>query len=360
MDISKLSVVEAADQMNIDGIHILVNMIGYTKGAHNEIFALKPAPVQVLWLGYPGTTGASFIDYLITDKTCSPPELKNGYTEKLVYMKRTVFIGGHQQVFGDLKPRVINQNQPTVSMNNGKLGVYENGPNVLSNNTPYMYSVQLLQDQSVKCFTRTMYNIPEDVIVYCYFGQLYKLRPSTLQLWADILENVPNSVLWLLRFPTIGENNVRSFATKLNIDSSRLIFSEVVPKDEHMRRMQLADIFLDTPICNSRTTCLDALWSGTPVVTLPGETYASRVAASQLTTLGRPDLIAQNEKEYVQIATKLGLDCDFLNKCRLDIWSLREKSQLFDCKSYALELEMIYKDIWNSFCQKNNLNVKIC
>lgn len=306
-------------------------MNGYTKGAKNEIFALRPAPIQVLWLGYPNTSGATFIDYLITDKVCSPPELQHYYTEKLAYMNRTVFIGDHKQMYSDLNLKSI------LHMNNG------------NNDTNKSCSNELVSNN----ITREMYKLPNDVIVYCNFSQLYKIDPDTLRMWANILEKVPNSVLWLLQFPSDGEHNLRKSAESLNVDQSRIIFSQTEHKEKHMLRIQLADIFLDTPLCNGHTTCLDALWAGTPIITLPGKTFASRVAASQLTTLGCTETIAQNKEDYVKKAIKFGSDNTLLQSVKSKIWSLKMESKLFDCKSYTEELEKIYQNMWDTLSSQN-------
>lgn len=162
--------------------------------------------------------------------------------------------------------------------------------------------------QSIVITTRQQYGLPEDAIVYCNFNQLYKIDPVTLHMWVNILKAVPNAVLWLLRFPAVGESNLQATAQQLGLPLGKIIFSNVAAKEEHVRRGQLADVCLDTPLCNGHTTSMDVLWTGTPVVTLPGETLASRVAASQLTALGSPELIARSRQEYQDIAIRLGTD----------------------------------------------------
>ena len=156
--------------------------------------------------------------------------------------------------------------------------------------------------------TRKQYNLPEDSVVFCNFNQLYKIDPATLKMWANILKNVPKSVVWLLRFPAVGETHLLNSIQTLGVNTNRIVFSNVAAKEEHVRRGQLADICLDTPLCNGHTTSMDVLWTGTPVITLPGETLASRVAASQLAALGCPDLIARSRSEYEDLAIKLGND----------------------------------------------------
>ncbi|XP_032665288.1 UDP-N-acetylglucosamine--peptide N-acetylglucosaminyltransferase 110 kDa subunit isoform X1 [Odontomachus brunneus] len=402
---------KAADRINADGIHILVNMNGYTKGARNEIFALRPAPVQVMWLGYPGTSGASFMDYLITDEVTSPLELASQYSEKLAYMPHTYFIGDHKQMFPHLKERLIltdklNQ-KGKVADNVAVINATDLSPmieNTLvkeirevvvpdAKNKPVEISLKVAElptttpietmiasgqcqmsvngvvvqngmattqvnnktatgeevPQNIVITTRQQYGLPEDAVVYCNFNQLYKIDPLTLHMWAHILKHVPNSVLWLLRFPAVGEPNLQATAQQLGLTPGRILFSNVAAKEEHVRRGQLADVCLDTPLCNGHTTSMDVLWTGTPVVTLPGETLASRVAASQLNTLGCPELVARTRQEYQDIAIRLGTDREYLKATRAKVWKARSDSPLFNCKLYAMGMEMLYTKMWERY-----------
>ena len=138
--------------------------------------------------------------------------------------------------------------------------------------------------------SRQQYGLPDDAIVYCNFNQLYKIDPATLKMWVEILNAVPKGVLWLLRFPQVGETNIMVAAQQMGVRNGAIMFSNVAAKEEHVRRGQLADVCLDTPLCNGHTTGMDVLWAGTPMVTLPGETLASRVASSQLVALGCPGI----------------------------------------------------------------------
>jgi protein O-GlcNAc transferase len=200
--------------------------------------------------------------------------------------------------------------------------------------------------QTIVVTTRQQYNLPDDAVIYCNFNQLYKIDPLTLQSWVHILRNVPCAVLWLLRFPAVGEQNLLASVQAMGIPPNKLIFSNVAAKEEHVRRGQLADVCLDTPLCNGHTTSMDVLWTGTPVVTLPGETLASRVAASQLATLGCPELIARTRQEYQDIAVKLGTDREFLRAIRAKVWKARIDSPLFDCQQYTQGLEKLYGKMW--------------
>lgn len=266
---------KAADRIYADGINILVNMNGYTKGARNEIFALRPAPVQVMWLGYPGTSGASFMDYIVTDSVTSPIELASQYSEKLAYMPYTYFIGDHKQMFPHLKERIIvsdkSNSSSGIADNVAVINATDLSPlvenadvktvrEVVHANNPMEISMKIAElptttsietmivsgqiqmelsngvvvqnglattqtnnkaatgeevPQSIVVTTRLQYGLPDDAVVYCNFNQLYKIDPMTLQSWVYILKHVPNAVLWLLRFPAVGEQNIQQTAQQL-------------------------------------------------------------------------------------------------------------------------------------------------
>ncbi|KAJ7401360.1 UDP-N-acetylglucosamine--peptide N-acetylglucosaminyltransferase 110 kDa subunit isoform X1 [Pitangus sulphuratus] len=369
---------KAADRIHQDGIHILINMNGYTKGARNELFALRPAPIQAMWLGYPGTSGALFMDYIITDKETSPVEVAEQYSEKLAYMPNTFFIGDHANMFPHLKMKCPDScenadgnaalSMPVIPMNTiaeavieminrGQIQITINGFNISNGLATTQINNKAATGEEVPrtiiVTTRSQYGLPEDAVVYCNFNQLYKIDPSTLQMWANILKRVPNSVLWLLRFPAVGEPNIQQYAQNLGLAQNRIIFSPVAPKEEHVRRGQLADVCLDTPLCNGHTTGMDVLWAGTPMVTMPGETLASRVAASQLTCLGCLELIAKSRQEYEDIAVKLGTDLEYLKKIRGKVWKQRISSPLFNTKQYTTDLERLYLQMWDHYAAGN-------
>jgi hypothetical protein len=200
---------------------------------------------------------------------------------------------------------------------------------------------------------RVQYGLPdgEGAIVYCNFNQLYKIDPETMRMWVTILRKVPNSVLWLLRFPAVGEANVYANAQHMGLENpqSRIIMSNVAPKEEHVRRGCLADICLDTPVCNGHTTGMDVLWAGCPMITLPTDTLASRVASSQLHCLGCPELVAKSREDYVRIAVELGTDMELLRQTKSKVWYRLHTSQLFNCRQYAFDLEETYKKMWHRF-----------
>lgn len=418
IDLSKVTCNgKAADRIYQDGVHILVNMNGYTKGARNEIFALRPTPIQVMWLGYPGTSGAPFMDYIITDAQTSPLHLaEKQYSEKLAYMPHTFFIGDHKQMFPHLTERVILSDKgiidgsekiadnvavingvdksvllsktdvkeikqiglsgqnidkeveikvtvaqlPTTKaidsmIQNGQVQTSVNGVTIQNGLTTSLVSAKAATGEEVPeqilITTRQQYGLPDDAIVYCNFNQLYKIDPPTLKMWVNILNAVPNSVLWLLRFPQVGETNILVAAQQMGLRSGSIVFSNVAAKEEHVRRGQLADVCLDTPLCNGHTTGMDVSWAGTPMVTLPGETLASRVASSQLVTLGCPELVAKDRADYERIAIRLGTDGEFLRGMRAKVWKGRTESPLFNCKTYATDLERLFEVMWQKFAK---------
>lgn len=340
----------------------------------------------MMWLGYPGTSGASYMDYIITDRVTSPLNLAEQYSEKLAYMPRTFFIGDHRHMFphllfkgqGTTDPLpiqsidsqsgvivinnsvqrpvhpIVSQSRPSnqsIATQQQKIALQQQKNLLLQQQEASLLSLQqqphnqlalqqlqqtqqtlqkiqaglnqvILQQQTtpipsqsertmalptdLPLTTRAQYGLPEGVVVYCNFNQLYKIDPATLDSWINILKQVPNSIIWLLKFPAVGESNIVATTQKLGIRQDRVIFSPVAPKEEHVRRGRLADLCLDTPLCNGHTTGMDVLWAGTPVLTLPLETLASRVAASQLFALGFPELVASSRREYEDIAVSLG------------------------------------------------------
>ncbi len=339
-----------------------------------------------MWLGYPGTSGANYMDYIITDRVTSPLHLAEQYSEKLAFMPKTFFVGDHRYMFphlllkgngtNDLNAVRAIDSQSGVTVINGVIqkpanpicssqnlqlqqlqvssqqqALLQQQKNLLLQqqqaslqalqqhpNNPlavqqYHQTQQALQKvqtsiqaiQQSQATTpiqspedpiqppsdlpltlRSQYGLPDNAVVYCNFNQLYKIDPATLENWMNILKRVPNSVLWLLKFPAAGEANILLTSQKLGLPQGRIIFSPVAAKEEHVRRGRLADLCLDTPLCNGHTTGMDVLWAGTPVLTLPLETLASRVAASQLYAMGFPSLVASSRQEYEDIASRLG------------------------------------------------------
>ncbi|PIA29979.1 hypothetical protein AQUCO_05800216v1 [Aquilegia coerulea] len=237
VDVSAMSSDLIARMINEDKIQILINLNGYTKGARNEIFAMQPAPIQVSYMGFPGTTGATYIDYLVTDEFVSPTRYSHIYSEKLVHLPHCYFVNDYKQ-----------KNRDVLDL--------------------------------VSRHKRSDYGLPEDKFIFACFNQLYKMDPEIFITWCNILKRVPNSAIWLLRFPAAGEARLRAYAAAQGVKPDQIIFTDVAMKNEHIRRSSLADLFLDTPLCNAHTTGTDILWAGLPMVTLPLEKMATRVAGS--------------------------------------------------------------------------------
>ncbi|OQS05600.1 UDP-N-acetylglucosamine-peptide N-acetylglucosaminyltransferase, partial [Thraustotheca clavata] len=297
-DVSMMSNGDIAHLIYNDGIHILINLNGYTKGARNEIFALQPAPLQIACMNSHGTMGANYIHYVVADKTVVPQNCTSGFVESMIYMPHSFLVNDHKQ------------------------------------------SHQSVLDIET-CPTRAQYDVPEDKFVFCNFSQLYKLDPVTFSTWMHILKRVPNSILWLLRYHTddLVESNLIAEAKVHGIRESRIHFTNVAPKEEHLRRGYLADLFLDTPICNAKTVGCDILWSGTPMITLSGDTIASRVAASLLLAVDLPELIAKSMEEYEELAVALALDMDKLWEIRKKLEETRTTCPLFDTKRWVRNWE---------------------
>ncbi|XP_042395880.1 probable UDP-N-acetylglucosamine--peptide N-acetylglucosaminyltransferase SEC isoform X2 [Zingiber officinale] len=312
IDVSSMSSDLIARKINEDTIHILVNLNGYTKGARNEIFAMKPAPIQVSYMGFPGTTGAAYIDYLVTDEFVSPTHLSHIYSEKLVHLPHCYFVNDYKQKNRDV----------LVPISRHK---------------------------------RADYGLPEDKFVFACFNQLYKMDPDIFNTWCNILKRVPNSALWLLRFPAAGETRLRAYAAAQGVKPDRIIFTDVAAKNEHIRRSALADLFLDTPLCNGHTTGTDVLWAGLPMVTLPLEKMATRVAGSLCLATGvGEEMIVDSLKEYEERAVGLAENPARLLALSNRLKEVRMTCPLFDTKRWVTNLERSYFKMWNLYCVGNH------
>ena len=290
-DQSDLEIAKLSRQLQID---IAVDLKGFTPFARTNIFAHRAAPVQVNYLGYPGTMGASYMDYIIADRVLVPPGSEQFYTEKVVYMPHSYQVNDDQRVIAD-----------TV-------------------------------------YTRTQLGLPDTGFVFCCFNNNYKILPPTFDGWLRILKAVPDSVLWLLEDNPTAAKNLQQIAMNKGLDPVRLIFAKRMPLAEHLARHRLADLFLDTLPCNAHTTTSDALWAGLPVLTLPGETFASRVSASLLNAIGLPELIANTQVEYEKRAIDLAQSPEILAQIKGKLMVNRKISPLFDTKQYAKDLEGLY------------------
>lgn len=309
LDVSQWHASEVARHIHdTDRVHVLVNLNGYTKGSKNEIFALKPAPIQVSFLGFCGSMGAAdYIQYLVCDTCVVPPHLRSFYAEKTLNLPHSYFANSHATSFTDEE-----------------------------------LSKVLGHDFRKTRVTRARYGLSDDAFVFCNFNQNYKVDPAVFATWMRILKRVPNSVLWLLRFPAAAETHLRQEARRHGVRDTQLVFSELVSREEHIARGYLADLFLDTPLCNAHTTACDILWAGTPLLTLPGEKMSARVATSLLQALGKEvssQLVCQSLQEYEERAVQLAEDSDALYALRQRIDNVREAAAIFDSLRWTRNYE---------------------
>ncbi len=299
-DVSEMTDEQIARLINQHEIDILVDLAGYTTMGRTQVMALRPAPVQIAYLGYPNTSGADYIDYAIVDNTIAHnPE---HWSECLVRMPHA-------------------------------FSPYDNQTN-----------------NSLTHKTRQDYLLPENGIVFCCFNSNYKIEPEIFSCWMRILKAVPRSVLWLVVGHSEIECRLKASAQQQQIDSSRLIFVPYVPYDEHIIRYQLADLFLDTHWHNAHTTAADALWQGLPVITYAGDVISSRLAASLLNALEMPELITYDFKAYEALAFHYATNHDERIRMREKLKAKRYTAPLFDTPRTTKNLESAYKMIWQRYC----------
>mmetsp|Transcript_44463 Transcript_44463/g.111393 ORF Transcript_44463/g.111393 Transcript_44463/m.111393 type:complete len:712 (-) Transcript_44463:71-2206(-) len=267
-DINHLSDFDAASLIQSDAIEVLVDLMGYTHGAREGVLAYRPAPVQVAFKGYMSTTGSSYVTHLISDTPSVPPEATPYYSEKQVYLK-PVFVANTHPINHE-EGRSLEGNPATKKEKLESLGL---------NTTDF---------------------------VYACFNSLYKVSPSIFDSWMQILQAVPSSVLWLLEEPVEAKVNLCRHAERQGVNCSRLIFTPKVELWRHIISKSRADLFLDTPLYNAHTTAADSLWATVPILTLPREKMASRVATSLVLSLGMPELVTRTMQEYTQLAILIG------------------------------------------------------
>lgn len=366
-DASGWPVDRLVQQIVNDEIHILINLNGYTRGARNEVFAARPCPIQMSFMGFAGTLGAEWCDYLFTDELSIPPGTLSPhrlqvdiedrladdsedtedwvYSENMVYSKATFFCCDHKQSAPDAKEKQLSWAEE--------------------------------QERRWKMRKELFPGIADDCIILGNFNQLYKIEPTTFRTWLRILSRVPKAVLWLLRFPDLGEQNLRATAAAWAGPevASRIIFTDVAPKSQHIARARVLDLFLDTPECNAHTTAADTLWSGTPLLTLPRYDYkmCSRMASSILSS-ALPDnehgrraaeqLIATTDEDYENRAVRLAAEMTYeidsngfgngrahgrLFELRRMLYGARWTSRLFDTRRWTQDVETAYERVWDNW-----------
>jgi predicted O-linked N-acetylglucosamine transferase (SPINDLY family) len=301
VDVTTASYQEAARRIYEDGIDILADLKGYTKSARTQIVALRPAPIQVSYLGYPGTMGADFIDYIITDRFITPSDQELFFSENIVYLPDCYQINDRRRKIAEPTP------------------------------------------------TRKECGLPEQGFVWCCFNNTYKITPSVFGIWMRLLKKIPGSVLWLLASNKGAVANLRREASARGVNSDRLVFGSFVSLDKHLARLRVADLCLDTLPVNAHVTASDALWAGVPVLTCAGETFVSRVAGSLLTAIGLPELITRSLSEYEATALRLARSPFELAGLRERLAKNRLTAPLFDSERYARHLERAYQMMWDIY-----------
>lgn len=280
------------------GIDIAVDLSGHTQGARPGMFAEGCAPIQVNYLGYPGTSGADYIDYIMVDKTILPVENQPHFTEKAVYL-----------------PHCYMVNDPELTI-------------------------------SDRVFTRQELGLPESGFVYCCLNSGFKILPATFDGWMRILEAVDGSVLWLLESNPAAVTNLRKEAEARGVDGGRLIFTRRLPVDENLARYKLADLFIDTLPYNAHATTSDCLRVGLPVLTCMGHSFAARVAASLLKTIGLPEMITNSQEEYEAKAIELAKNPDRLREIRARLDANLATTPLYDSALFARHIEAAYEAMY--------------
>ena len=296
VDLRALAHRDAAQRIRDDGIDLLIDLKGYTQNARPRILAYRPAPIQINWLGYPGTMGAEFIDAVLVDPVVAPGADQRFYDERLISL-------------------------------------------------PDCYQPNDSQRPIALPPTRRACGLPERGVVFCCFNNSFKLTPVFFDAWSRLLAQVPGSVLWLLGANPLVEANLRAQALARGLDPDRLVFAPRLPLAEHLARYLVADLFLDVAPYNAHTTASDALWAGLPVLTLRGTTFAGRVAASLLHAVGMPELVTNSLDEYEALALALARDPGRRATLRHRLEQGRTTAPLFDSRRFTAAIEAAFADL---------------
>lgn len=301
VDLQGSSPAEAARRMHADKVDILVDLGGYTRDARHQVMAMKPAPIQVNYWGYPSTMAAPFMDYIFVDQFIVPPEQQPFFTEKLVHLPGCYMPCDSRRPVSPETPR------------------------------------------------RSDCGLPDTGFVFCCFNSPYKITPAMFAVWMDLMRAVPGSVLWLLEGNPLVPVNLRRKAAEASVDPRRLIFAPWTSAPQHLARYRLVDLVLDCYPYSAHTTGSDALWMGCPLVTVVGQTFASRVAGSLLQAIGLPELAAGSFDEYAATALRLARDPAALAAVRQRLAANRETSGLFDSGRLARNIERAYATMWQTY-----------
>ncbi len=299
IDINSLSDEEAADKIADDRVDIMVDLNGYTKGARLRVLSLRPAPITANWFGFPGTMGSPFHHYVIADEQIIPTSHEIFYSEKVVRL-------------------------PCYQPNDRKRVVADHA-------------------------SREEEKLPPDALVYCCLNGTQKITPEVFASWMTILLEAPGSVLWLLESSNDINAHLKNLAEQSGISAERLIFAKRISNPQHLARYTLADLFLDTFPYGAHTTASDSLWMGTPVLTVAGQSFASRVCASLVSAAGIGDLICHDQKTYISRAIELGRNPEAISLLKRKLSAGRGSCSLFNTPLLVHELETLYRGMWEDF-----------
>ena len=300
-DIHSLSDIEALKTIHNDKIDIAIDLTGYTNQCRTGLFSYRLAPIQINYLGYPGTLGADFIDYIVADQNLIPESFQKFYAESPIYLPHTYM--------------------PTD--NNRKI--------------------------SESNMSRSEVGLPDNAFVFCCFNNNFKITESEFDIWMRVVAKVEGSVLWLRKSNQFSEINMRKEAKRRNIDPTRLVFAERIPIDEHIARQKLADLFIDTFAFNAHTTATEALWAGLPVVTKLGQGFAARVCGSLLNAIGLPELVAESEDDYEALILEIATQPNKLDKIKKKLEVNRLSQPLFNTEQYTKYLENGYLQAYQKY-----------
>jgi predicted O-linked N-acetylglucosamine transferase (SPINDLY family) len=298
IDISKLPDREAAERIQAAQIDILVDLNGYFGAPRIGVFARRPAPLQVNYLGFPGTLGVPYVDYIIADNIVIPEGERCFYDEQVVWLPNSYQANDRKRPIADNVP-----SRPTLGL-------------------------------------------PEDGFVFCSFNQSYKLTPQTFASWMRILKAKHGSVLWLLYGNAPFAENLSIAAEGHGVARDRIVFAPPIPADHHLARLKHADLFLDTLPCNAHTTASDALWAGLPLLTCRGSAFSGRVAASLLNAICLPELVADDLEGYEALAIRMATDSSFHQSIRQKLALNRLNTPLFDTDRFRRNIEAAYIQMW--------------
>ncbi len=301
VDILRLNQPQSAARIKEDGIDILVDLKGHTGMARTAILPLRPAPILVEYIGFPGTFGGDYIDYIIADRFVVPEDGAADYSERIVRLPLSY------QVNDRARPRPATRPE------------------------------------------KRDWGLPDDAFVFCSFNNSFKITERMFGIWLDLLRERADSVVWLLDFHPLATAKLRRVAEEQGIDPARLIFAPRVPRDRHLARIGAADLFIDTYPCGAHTTASDALWCGVPVIALAGRSFASRVAGSLLHALGFGELVTADYESYRALISRLAGDAAELAGLRARLAAAVANSPVFDGARFARDLERAYDRMWDIF-----------